>query len=143
MVIQHHWLDADSEGQGSLACCSSWGCKESDMTQRLSNDLKIILATSIMYSLETLIELNTKKENNFKVQFSPTSLPETLPDQPHQKHYLSILKMLTLPAYIVPLITAYSSFYVYISHLLNQIINLWRSVKCVCTLHRAFFAHVY
>ena len=20
----------DSEGQGSLACCSSWGCKESD-----------------------------------------------------------------------------------------------------------------
>ena len=22
----------DSEGQGSLACCSSWGCKQSDMT---------------------------------------------------------------------------------------------------------------
>ena len=22
----------DSEGQGSLACCSPWGCKESDMT---------------------------------------------------------------------------------------------------------------
>ena len=22
----------DSEGQGSLACCSSWACKESDMT---------------------------------------------------------------------------------------------------------------
>ena len=22
----------DSEGQGSLACFSSWGCKESDMT---------------------------------------------------------------------------------------------------------------
>ena len=22
----------DSEGQGSLACCSSWGLKESDMT---------------------------------------------------------------------------------------------------------------
>ena len=21
-----------SEGQGSLACCSPWGCKESDMT---------------------------------------------------------------------------------------------------------------
>ena len=21
----------DSEGQGSLACCSSWGCKEPDM----------------------------------------------------------------------------------------------------------------
>ena len=23
---------ADSEGQGSLACCSPWGCKESDTT---------------------------------------------------------------------------------------------------------------
>ena len=25
----------DSEGQGRLACCSSWGHKESDMTERL------------------------------------------------------------------------------------------------------------
>ena len=23
----------DSEGQGSLACCSLWGCKEPDMTE--------------------------------------------------------------------------------------------------------------
>ena len=23
----------DSEGQGSLVCCSPWGCKESDMTK--------------------------------------------------------------------------------------------------------------
>ena len=36
----HHWLDehefeqtlGDSEGQGSLACCNPWGCKESDIT---------------------------------------------------------------------------------------------------------------
>ena len=36
----HHWLDGhefeqtlgDSEGQGSLACCSPQGCKESEMT---------------------------------------------------------------------------------------------------------------
>ena len=35
------WLDSitefeqtpgDGEGQGSLACCSPWGCRESDMT---------------------------------------------------------------------------------------------------------------
>ena len=26
----------DSEGQGSLACCSLWGHKESDMTEQLS-----------------------------------------------------------------------------------------------------------
>ena len=36
MVGWHHQFDGreleqtlgDSEGQGSLACCSSWGCKE-------------------------------------------------------------------------------------------------------------------
>ena len=40
MVGQHHQLDGhefvqtpgDSEGQGSLACCSPWGPKESDTT---------------------------------------------------------------------------------------------------------------
>ena len=40
MVGWHHWLNGhefeqtlgDSEGQGSLACCSPGGCKESDMT---------------------------------------------------------------------------------------------------------------
>ena len=40
MVGWHHRLDGyefeqtlrDSEGQGSLACCSPWGCKESRKT---------------------------------------------------------------------------------------------------------------
>ena len=27
----------DSEGQGMLECCSPWGCKESDTTERLNN----------------------------------------------------------------------------------------------------------
>ena len=43
----HHQLNGhefeqtpwDSKGQGSLACCSPWGCKESDTTERLSNIL--------------------------------------------------------------------------------------------------------
>ena len=30
----------DGEGQGGLVCCSSWGCKESDMTWRLNNNNK-------------------------------------------------------------------------------------------------------
>ena len=41
----HHWLNGhefeqalgDGEGQGGLACCSPWGRKESDMTERLNN----------------------------------------------------------------------------------------------------------
>ena len=28
----------DGEGQGSLACCSPWGPKESDTTERLNNN---------------------------------------------------------------------------------------------------------
>ena len=44
MVGWHHQLDAHEfeqalggdDGQGSLACCSLWGCKESDMTERLN-----------------------------------------------------------------------------------------------------------
>ena len=27
----------EGEGQGSLVCCSSWGRKESDMTEQLNN----------------------------------------------------------------------------------------------------------
>ena len=44
MVGWHHWLDGhefeqtvgNSEGQGSLACCSPWGHKEVDMTEQLN-----------------------------------------------------------------------------------------------------------
>ena len=37
------WLDGitdtmDGEGQGTLVCCSQWGCKESDTTEQLNND---------------------------------------------------------------------------------------------------------
>ena len=46
MVGWHHRLDGnefeqapgDSEGQGSLACCSPWGHKESDTTQSLNKN---------------------------------------------------------------------------------------------------------
>ena len=30
------WTQGVGNGQGGLACCSSWGCKESDTTERLS-----------------------------------------------------------------------------------------------------------
>ena len=29
----------DSEGQGSLACCSPWGRKEPDMTKQQNNEI--------------------------------------------------------------------------------------------------------
>ena len=30
------WTLGVGDGQGGLACCGSWGCKESDMTERLN-----------------------------------------------------------------------------------------------------------
>ena len=46
MVEWHHRLNGhefeqapgDGEGQGSLACCSPWGHKESDMPEHLNNN---------------------------------------------------------------------------------------------------------
>ena len=46
MVGWYHRLDGhefeqtqgDGQGQGSVACCRPWGCKESDMTGQLNND---------------------------------------------------------------------------------------------------------
>ena len=46
MVGWHHWFNehefewtlGDSEGQGSLACCSPWDGKELDMTEQLNNN---------------------------------------------------------------------------------------------------------
>ena len=44
MAGWHHRLDGHEfestpgvgDGQGGLACCNSWGCKESDTTERLN-----------------------------------------------------------------------------------------------------------
>ena len=44
MVGWHHWLDGHEfeqapevgDGQGSLACCSPWGRKESDTSEQLN-----------------------------------------------------------------------------------------------------------
>ena len=51
MVGWQHWLTGykikqapgDGEGQRILVCCSPWGCKESDVTQWLNNNNKILL----------------------------------------------------------------------------------------------------
>ena len=47
MVERHHQLNGhefeqtlgDREGQGSLACCSPWGFKESNETEQLTYNL--------------------------------------------------------------------------------------------------------
>ena len=50
MVGRHHrhnghgfgWTPGVGDGQGGLACCDSWGCKESDTTEQLNwTDLRL------------------------------------------------------------------------------------------------------
>ena len=48
VVGWHHQLNGhefeqtlgDGKGQGSLVCCSLWGCRESDMTEQLNNNME-------------------------------------------------------------------------------------------------------
>ena len=68
VVGWHHWLNGhefeqtlgDNEGQGRLACCSSWGRKESDTTERMNNSNSKVeweapLAFSSFWLLEALL----------------------------------------------------------------------------------------
>ena len=55
MVGWHHRLNGhefeqtpgDGEGQGSLVCCSPWGHKESDTSERLNNNFSYDLSSLI------------------------------------------------------------------------------------------------
>ena len=65
MVGWHHWLDGHGfgwtpgvgDGQGALACCGSWGRKESDMTEWLNwtELMKISLVISTRSQLKELV----------------------------------------------------------------------------------------
>ena len=56
MVGWHHWLNGHvfgwtpgvGDGQGGLACCSSWGCKESDTTEQLNWEVNWVGIFTVM-----------------------------------------------------------------------------------------------
>ena len=63
MVGWHHRLNGYKfkqapgvgDGQGSLVCCSPWGCKESDTTERLNlftDNLHIFISTWTFVKLQ-------------------------------------------------------------------------------------------
>ena len=79
MAGWYHWLNGhkseqtqgDAEGQGSLACCSSWGCKELDMTLWLINNCfplgflhSLIAACSVLRTSK-----NPEKKKVFELLF--------------------------------------------------------------------------
>ena len=58
MVGWHHQLNGhefektlgDSIGQGSMACCSPWGCKELDLaTEQQQNEKKVKMLSEIIW----------------------------------------------------------------------------------------------
>ena len=61
MVGWHHQLNGHEfeqalgvcDGQGSLVCCSPWGCKESDTTEQLNSYVNIfsIFVLRVIYSV--------------------------------------------------------------------------------------------
>ena len=68
MAGWHHWLDGREsawtlgvgDGQGGLACCDSWGRKESDMTERLNwteNAYAEILTPRVMVLRSSIFRL--------------------------------------------------------------------------------------
>ena len=56
MIGWHHPLNGhefeqalgDGDGQGSLACCSPWGCKESDTTEQLNDNNNSTLQGAVL-----------------------------------------------------------------------------------------------
>ena len=82
MVGWHHLLKGhefektlgESEGQGNLACCQSWACKDSDMTERLNDESKVHGAMKL---LKCEWSVSIKYILSFKV-----SVPETKTKKP-------------------------------------------------------------
>ena len=54
MRLSKLWERGDSEGQGSLACCSPRGYKESDMTEQLNNNNKSLFLVDVLIRLKII-----------------------------------------------------------------------------------------
>ena len=76
MAGWHHWLDGresqwtpgDGDGQGGLACCGSWGRKESDTTEWLNWTELIVLLLLKMCKRQVLILSVFKKMKKLKLK---------------------------------------------------------------------------
>ena len=82
--LQYWWLDghefeqAPGVGgeQGSLGCCSPWGPKELDMTERLNNNswFTLLLSVSVVLQRESAIRIHTYVPSWIPIPFrSPQS----------------------------------------------------------------------
>ena len=51
---EFEWALGVDDGQGSLVCCSPWGCKEADITERLSNNNHLSIYLSVYLSINSV-----------------------------------------------------------------------------------------
>ena len=57
---EFEWAPRVGDGQGGLACCNSWGCKESEMTERLNwTELRPITKTDMSLASRSIFDLTT------------------------------------------------------------------------------------
>jgi len=64
----------DSEGQGSLVCCSPWGSKESDTTEQLNNNSNMYVCMKVFWKIWSTIK---GKVLSGKSKKRPTTLRQT------------------------------------------------------------------
>ena len=55
---EYQWTPGVGDGQGGLACCDSWGRKESDTTERL-------IWSDLMWSMHPILKLKRHKSTSF------------------------------------------------------------------------------
>ena len=56
-----------AEGQGSLVCCSPWGCKESDTTEPLNNKKLYSICPSVAGNVSKVHPCKRKMVNTCRV----------------------------------------------------------------------------
>ena len=99
MVGWHHWLDGREfeqvlgvgDGQGSLACCSPWGCNNSDMTEWLNWTLGKGWRFPGIWPLTTPWSLASALELSLEVPCILVSFSLLTEDQDLIKVYLSAI----------------------------------------------------
>ena len=63
---EFEWTPGIGDGQGGLGCCDSWGCKESDTTERLNWTELNWIKTTVRYHV-TSVRMGTIKKQSQKI----------------------------------------------------------------------------
>ena len=96
MVGWHHWLNGIEfeqtlgvgDGQGSLVCCSLWGCKESDMTEQLN--WTIISSDEHLFMRLLSLKPNPHIHYSLSIIFGASHLCSSLSPLPPFSYYLPL-----------------------------------------------------